>query len=256
MTRVAITGAAGNVGREALVALDEHDVTPLTHQDHDDIDGTAVEIKDPDDIRKAVAGHDILVHLAANPSTTASWESVRRTNIDGTHNTYEAARLGGVRRVVFASTNHVTNMYNVAERDEPGTAAEDAHAIHNSDAVRPDSYYGVSKVTGEALSSYYADRYGMEFVNLRIGWLLTSAELREKQDTRPARARHARAMWLSPRDCRDVIACAVNADLPENPLTVNAVSRNSERHLSITDTMRSLGYQPRDDSREVLQETK
>ena len=62
-------------------------------------------------------------------------------------------------------------------------------------------------------------------------------------------------MWLSPRDCRDVVEKAVTADLPENPLTVNAVSRNRERYLSITETMRGLGYEPRDDSAEVVDDT-
>jgi L-arabinose 1-dehydrogenase [NAD(P)+] len=255
MARIAVTGAAGSVGRQALKGLEGYDVTPLTHREHDDIDGEVVEVAEPDSIGPALAGHDVVVHLAGNPSPEADWESVLHANIDGTRNVYEAAREHGIGRVVFASTNHVAQMQAIGDRTRPETMRADAPTVRPEDPTRPDSYYAVSKVSGEALGSYYADRFDIEVVDLRIGWLLTEAELRERQDDDdPEFARYARAMWLSPHDCRDVIEKAATADLPENPLTVNAVSRNGERYLSITETMRGLGYEPRDDSTEVVGE--
>jgi L-arabinose 1-dehydrogenase [NAD(P)+] len=253
MARIAVTGAAGSVGRETLKGLSDHDVTPLTHREHDDIDGQVVEIVEPESIVGALEGHDAVIHLAGNPSPEASWESVFHTNIDGTYNVYEAALKHDLDRVVFASTNHVTQMYNIDDPARPETMTADPEAVRPEEPTRPDSYYAVSKVSGEALGSYYVDRHGLEVVNLRIGWLLTDGELRDRQDDEESVARYARAMWLSPRDCRDVMAKSVTADLPENPLTVNAVSRNSERYLSITETMRGLGYEPRDDSSEVCE---
>lgn len=255
MTRIAVTGAAGSVGREALRGLADHEVSPLTHREHDDIDGDVVEVTDPDSIGPALAGHDVVVHLAGNPSPGAEWDSVLEVNIDGTYNVYEAARRHDVRRVVFASTNHVSQMHGIGDPTRPETMAEDAPTVRPGDPTRPDSYYAVSKVSGEALGSYYADRHGIEVVDLRIGWLLTEAQLRERQDEdNPGVSRYARAMWLSPRDCRDVVEKAATADLTESPLTVNAVSRNSERYLSVTETMRELGYEPRDDSAAVCQQ--
>jgi L-arabinose 1-dehydrogenase [NAD(P)+] len=118
----------------------------------------------------------------------------------------------------------------------------------------PDSYYGVSKVTGEALADYYAETHGLEFVNLRIGWYLSAERLRELQAEPDSVARYARAMFLSPRDCRDILRRAAEADLPENPLTVNVTSRNANRYLSLTEAIRSLGYEPRDDAAKVLAE--
>jgi L-arabinose 1-dehydrogenase [NAD(P)+] len=254
MARIAVTGAAGSVGRETLRGLDGHDVTPLTHREHDDIDGKVVEITDPDSIGPALTGHDVVVHLAGDPSPEAEWDSVLHANIDGTYNVYEAAREHDLDRVVFASTNHVSQMHGIGDHTRPETMADDAPTVRPDDPTRPDSYYAVSKVSGEALGSYYADRHGLEVVDLRIGWLLTAAELRERQDEDdPEAARYARAMWLSPGDCRDVVEKAATADIPENPLTVNAISRNSERYLSITETMRGLGYEPRDDSAEVVE---
>ena len=253
MARIAVTGAAGSVGRETLKGLESHEVSPLTHREHDDIDGQVVEIVEPESIEGALEGHDVVIHLAGNPSPEAEWEGVFETNIDGTYNVYEAALKHDLDRVVFASTNHVTQMYNIDDPSRPETMVEDAETVRPDDVPRPDSYYAVSKVSGEALGSYYVDRHGLEVVNLRIGWLLTEDELREQQEKDAAAARYARAMWLSPRDCQDVMRRAATAELPENPLTVNAISRNQERYLPLTETMRGIGYDPRDDSSEVCE---
>ncbi|MFB6106476.1 MAG: NAD-dependent epimerase/dehydratase family protein [Halobacteriaceae archaeon] len=249
--RVAVTGAAGNVGREAVAALDDHDVTALTHHEHDDMESDLLEVTDYEAVRAALDGQDAVVHLAANPSPGASWESAHEVNIGGTYNVFEAAREAGCDRVVFASTNHVTQMYGIDDPSRPETMAADAPTVRPDAPPRPDSFYGVSKVTGEALGTYYHDRYGMEVVNLRIGWLLDPADLREKHREEEASvARYARAMWLSPRDCRAAVRRSVEADLADGLATVNAVSRNAERYLSVTETMRRLDYRPRDDSSE------
>ena len=254
MVRVAVTGAAGDVGREALAGLqDAHDVTPITHREREGIEGVILDVEDREALDDAFAGHDVVVHLAANPDPDASWESVYAVNVGGTYNVYEAARAAGVERVVFASTNHVHQMYNVADTSRPETTAADARALHPDEPPRPDSYYGVSKVSGEALGSYYADRHGLEVVNLRIGWLLSAEDVREKQAEPEETARYVRAMWLSPRDCRHGVRRAVEADLPGSPLALNLVSANDDRYLSISETMRAIGYAPRDNSGTVVE---
>ncbi|WP_137283429.1 NAD-dependent epimerase/dehydratase family protein [Halorussus salinisoli] len=256
---VAITGAAGNVGRQALLALCGHEVTPITHHEHDELEGPTLDVTDRDAFADALVGQDVLVHLAGNPSPDAEWEGVFEPNVGGTYNAYEAARANGVDRVVFASSNHAVQMHNVADPAEPESMREDAETVRPDDPTRPDSYYGVSKVAAEAIGDFYADCHGIEVVNLRIGWLMDEDELRETQDdaggdgTGEARARFARAMWLSPGDCREAIESAVEADLPESSVTAHAVSRNDDRYLSLTETTRKLGYRPRDDSAEVLE---
>ena len=263
---VAVTGAAGNVGREVLAALSDHDVTPITHSDHEDIEGPTLDVTDREAFADALSGEDVLVHLAANPSPDADWDGVFETNIDGTYNAYEVARESGVRRVVFASSNHAVHLHNVADPAEPESLREDARAVRPDDQTSPDSYYGVSKVAGEALGDLYAERHDMEVVNLRIGWLMDEEELRETQDGAgdgnegrgdneddETKARFARAMWLSPRDCRAVVRRCVEADLPESPVVAHGVSRNDDRYLSLTETTLALGYRPRDDSAEVVE---
>lgn len=44
--------------------------------------------------------------------------------------------------------------------------------VDPDDPPNSDSYYGISKVTGEAIGAYYANRHDLEVVNVRIGWLM------------------------------------------------------------------------------------
>lgn len=252
MARIAVTGAAGNVGRQALAAFDDHDLTPITHSEHDDIDGVVLDIADSDAFTEALADHDVLIHLAANPSPDAEWDAVRDVNIDGTYHAYEAAVANDLDRVVYASSNHATGMYNVDDPARPETMREHARTVDPDDPPRPDSYYGITKVAGEAIGNYYADRHGLAVLNLRIGWLMSRDELADAVDGEESTSRFARAMWLSHRDCRDAIRRAATASVPETPLTLNVVSRNDGRFLSLTPTLRAIGYRPRDDATEEL----
>lgn len=156
---------------------------------------------------------------------------------------------------MFASSNHAVGRYN-AEDDDPESMTIGYVETVDADApTLPDSYYGVSKAACEALTKYYANLEDLEVVNLRIGWYMTEDDLEaETGGDDPGRTRFARALWLSPHDCRDIHRKAATVDLPENPVTVNAVSRNDDRYHSITDTMRLLGYEPRDNAAEVPEE--
>lgn len=252
MVRIGLTGAAGSIGRETLQALETHDVTPMTHRVHDDIESKIVELEEQDGLVEAFYGHDIVIHMAAIGSATAPWESVNRVNIDGTYNVYEAARKADVDRIVFGSSNHVTHMYNVDEPEQPGGTTANPSIVSPDDQFRPSSYYGVSKLAGEGIGSLYADRYGIEVINLRIGYFQDEETLRAHQNDEAERARQARAMFLSPRDYRQSIQQAVKIDLHENPLTVNLVSRNDDRYHTIIEAVRKLGYRPRDNSAEIL----
>lgn len=255
MSRIAITGAAGRIGGEALTELTDHDLTAIDVEPVDDDHATNRELDittGVDPLEDAFEDHDIVIHLAAHADPYKDWEGVLNLNIGGTYNTFEAARRAGVNRVVFASSNHVMHMHNIDDPTGPETMVEDARAVSTDDVPAPDSYYGTSKLWGEGLSRMYADRYGIEFVNLRIGWYLTPDQLREFQDEPDNIARYARAMFLSPRDCRHVLRRAVEADIPENPLNVHVTSRNGDHYLSLTETMRSLDYRPQDDASEIV----
>ena len=118
---------------------------------------------------------EVVVHLGADPSPLASWESTLSNNIIGTRNVYESARQAGARRVILASTNHVIGYYPL--KDDPYKAIYDGRLsevrrpfrLLDHHDMRPDSFYGVSKAFGEVLGSFYHDEYGLSVICLRIG---------------------------------------------------------------------------------------
>eukprot|EP01037_Dinobryon_pediforme_P042250 gene42250-52484_t len=103
-----------------------------------------------------IAGCNAIVHLGG-VSVERPFEEILEANIKGVFNLYEAARRQGVKRVVFASSNHVIGFYGQNEH------------ITTRDQRRPDGYYGLSKSYGEDMAQLYFDRYGIESVSLRIG---------------------------------------------------------------------------------------
>ena len=100
-------------------------------------------------------GVDAVVHMGG-VSTEQPWHPILAGNIVGAYNLYEAARKNGVKRIIFASSNHVTGFYR---QDE---------VVDTRMPVRPDGLYGLSKAFGETLSRLFFDRYGIETVCLRI----------------------------------------------------------------------------------------
>lgn len=77
------------------------------------------ELADLAAVQRAVEGMDVVVHMAANPDGRAGWENVLNSNIIGAYHIFEASRLAGVKRVIFASTNQVVFGYGA---DEPYTS--------------------------------------------------------------------------------------------------------------------------------------
>ena len=128
--KVLITGAAGRIGGIVRQFLGQkYELSALDIVAVDDIPSRVADLADIDSIMPAFEGQDTVVHLGADPSGGAPWDSVLPNNIVGMYNVMEACRLprrasicfAGVKRVVFASTNHVVGYY--PEKDDPYRAA-------------------------------------------------------------------------------------------------------------------------------------
>ncbi|SMB80378.1 NAD-dependent epimerase/dehydratase family protein [Deinococcus hopiensis] len=226
--RLLITGAAGEVGSALREGLRGH-FPFLRLTDNRDL-GEAIEgeelvqadLMDFDAVRRALEGVDAVIHLGgiANEHT---YERLRDVNIDGTYNVLEAARQAGVQRLAFASSIHTVGFYPRSEQ------------IGTDVPVRPDTYYGVSKVFGEALGRMYFERYGMEFVSVRICSF---------QDM-PKDARHL-STWFSPRDTVQMFEKAVTVP-SVGFLVVAGISGNTRRWMT-EDGWDVLGYVPQDNA--------
>ncbi|MCD0504424.1 NAD-dependent epimerase/dehydratase family protein [Bordetella petrii] len=160
--RLLLTGAAGGLGTVLRERLRPHadilrvsDIAAMPPAGPGE-EAVACDLSDPQAVLELVRGTDAIVHLGG-VSVERPFEEILPANIQGTYNLYEAARVHGVRRVVFASSNHVTGFYRQGEVLDADTPP------------RPDGYYGISKAFGENLSRFYFDRYGIETVCLRIG---------------------------------------------------------------------------------------
>jgi uronate dehydrogenase len=226
MKRILITGAAGNAARmirpilSADYRLRLSDVRPLADAAATDEVATA-NLGDMAALRAAVSGVDGIVHLGAYALETG-WETIHAANIVGTYNLFEAARLEGVRRVVFASSGHAVGFYLKTR-----TIAADV-------TVRPDSRYGLSKAFGEAVASLYAYKYGAEVLSIRIG---TVSE-------KPAPERRLAAIWLSPRDLCQLIRIGLEAPGIRHEIVYGA-SANKACWWDNANALR-LGYRPED----------
>ena len=232
--RVLITGAGGRIGHDLAERLrDRYTLRLMYHRQIPESppapDWVQTDTSRIEPIVSALEGIDAIVHMAADPHTRAAWASVLENNILATYNVFEAARLAGVKRIVFASTNHVTGMY---DRDQQWP-------LYAHQPVRPDSLYGVSKAFGENLGRFWYDQHGISVICLRIGWMLP-----EPADE------ISRWMWLSPRDCAQIVSRALETDLGFG--IFYAISSNSSRHWDITATMERLGYHPEDDAEQFF----
>lgn len=240
--KVLITGSAGTIGRSlSVLQADRYDLRLHVRRDPGNLP-TGAEVVEADitDLAATVPiaeGIDTIWHLAGDPNVPASWESVYANNILGMRNVLEAARIGGVRRIVFASTNHVMGKYD----------QDSAWPVYNDMPQRPDSFYGVSKAFGETIGRYYHDEWGLEFIALRIGWFMETPRMTSDV---------GRAMWLSPRDCAHAFTCATEAELTHG--VYYAISNNPNRRWDLTNAMIEIGFRPQDswtdhvDSGEVI----
>jgi uronate dehydrogenase len=244
--RVLITGACGLVGQVLRKALaDGYEVAGVDARRRGRDGLSRADMTRLRHAERAVDGADVVIDLAS-AHWQQPWEVVRGNNIPAAWNTLEAARRRGVRRVVYASSNHVTGLY---ERDEPyarivagdydGLNPATVPRITTAMAVRPDGPYGVGKALGEAAARYYAEEHGLSVLCLRIGTL--------NRANRPSAARHF-ATLITHADMARLARCCIEAS-PDLAFGVfYGVSANRWRIWDIDDARRAIGYEPRDDA--------
>jgi nucleoside-diphosphate-sugar epimerase len=246
---VLITGAAGTLGRKLRAHLDGRvGVRALDRDPRGDPSVTAADLGRWGDWHRLFRGADVVFHFAADPEAYKPWPDLIGPNMDALIHTYQAAALGGVRRVVFASSNHVMGGY----QDEPGALLSDntpprPGLQYRVDGVpRSSAAYAAAKLFGERLGMCYAESHGLETIVVRIGWVWRGGE-NVPANLPPERGEWFRLMWLSDRDFLHLTDRCLAADLPEKFVIVNGMSANTGMPWDLGPGRRALGYEPEDD---------
>ncbi|CAB3799103.1 NAD-dependent epimerase/dehydratase family protein [Paraburkholderia fynbosensis] len=235
MKKIALSGAGGQLGavvRAAMIArgtplrsaAGSKALTPLV-EGEDVMHG---DLRDPAVVDRLLEGVDVLIHFAGT-SVERPLPEIIENNLRGLVEVYEGARRHGVKRIVFASSNHAIGMYPVTEK------------LSLDCELRPDGFYGLSKVWGEALARMYWDKHGIESVCVRIGSCLE----------RPTEPRHL-STWFGHRDLMHFLDRCVEA---ENVgfLTIWGVSANTRSWWDNSGAAR-FGYQPTQNSEDYAAE--
>jgi nucleoside-diphosphate-sugar epimerase len=241
--RVLVTGLSGLIGgavrgeiegKYALRALNRRPVPGVeTHQ---------ADLGDLDAITPAFAGVHTVVHLAAAAGDNNAPADVLRANVLGAYHVFEASRLAGVSRVIFASSGATVSGWEreppishiVAGRyDQVGAWAPLTHEA----PVRPSGLYGASKVWGEALGRHYADAYALSVICLRIG--------RVRAEDRPTNAREM-SVWCSQRDIARMVAACIEAPDRVRFDVFYVVSNNRWSYRDVEHARTVLGWTPLD----------
>ena len=228
--KVLITGISGLVGsviREGLKS--EYDITGVDLVNCEDAPTIVADSINLTDILPAYEGVDTVIDLASEPSNLAPWDVIYKNNLQCTYNALEASRLSGVARVIFASSNHATGMY---EEDRPYSEIvsgdycevdlENFPLITTDMPVRPDGPYGIGKAFGEAAGRFYSDQYGLSVLCMRIGTL--------NSESKPKLPRQF-ATLLTHGDLVKLVRCCIEAPADLKYGIYYGVSNNKCRFL-------------------------
>jgi len=233
---VLVTGAAGRIGRYfAEHAPERYTLRLMVHTlDQEakqlEVFGEVVtaDLGDLAQLKQHCQGIDTVLHLAGDPSPSATWESLLPANIVGTYHMMVAAKAAGCQRMIYASSIHAVSGYPADVQ------------VKTSDPVNPGDLYGVTKCFGEALGRYMAEQEGLSVIALRIGAFQPLTAAREESSIKMLDG------FVSHRDLQQLIERCID-DQQIRFAVFNGLSDNRFKRLDITDARELVGYAPQDD---------
>ncbi|MFH1178420.1 MAG: NAD(P)-dependent oxidoreductase [bacterium] len=241
--KVIITGSSGRIGTILKDALsDDYEVygIDINKSKNDEDKYSQVDLSDFEKTKEVFSSIEptFVIHLAGQRMVSGEWEDILKNNIIATRNVYECARLSGVKKIVYASSNHITGCYEgippeLHKKTNP-------KLISINDPIRPDSYYGTSKAFAEALARQYFELHRMKSVCLRIGTVT--------EEDNPTKDKTKRWMktWLSHRDLIQLVKKSLASNVGFG--IYYGVSDNAGRFWDISNAEKELGYRPQDNA--------
>lgn len=243
--RVLVTGGGGNIGSYfATHSHRKYDLVLLEREFDEEQKELAQygelvvgDITDLDQLKELFKGVDTVLHLAADASPNATWQSVRDLNITGTYNVFVAAKTCNCRRVIYASSIHAVSGY------------PEGVQVKTSEPVNPGDLYGVSKCFGEAMGRYMATQEGLSTIAIRIGGFQPHESIRGETGISMLDA------WVSRRDLNQLFEKSIDAENLQFAI-FHGLSDNRFKRLDISDARELVGYAPEDDATRVNVELK
>jgi uronate dehydrogenase len=166
--QVLVTGSAGTIGKVAVRALSArgHRVRGFDRVANPELnDQVVASLTDAAAVRQAVAGCDVVIHLAATPDQADFVSDLVPNNLVGPYHVLEAAREARVERLVIASTIRVGYMHDWTQK-----------VVYVNDGMAPHDLYSFTKAAGEVLGEMYARVHGMTILCARLGWVVRSPD--------------------------------------------------------------------------------
>jgi nucleoside-diphosphate-sugar epimerase len=246
LAKIAVTGASGKAGRAVVRALLEHQHDVLAVDVVSAAESTAplllADLTDFGQTVESLAGVDAVVHLAAIPASGIHTEETTfRTNMVSTYNVFEAARLLGLRRVVWASSETILGL--PFEREQPAYAPLDEEA-----PAYPESSYAISKVLSEELGRQLHRWTGTPYVALRFSNIMEPHDYERFPSywDDPSLRRWNLWGYVDARDVAESCRLALEADVGAEHFIVAAadtVMNRASREL-IAEVFPSVMYEP------------
>ncbi|MFN2747566.1 MULTISPECIES: NAD-dependent epimerase/dehydratase family protein [Bacillus] len=251
MKKVMIFGGNGTVGRILAKGLsrDGYELTVMDLKKPESAMSARFVRGDATDYEQVVnsipARTDVLINLlAVKPSGDLldrnEFEKMTGIYFKATYSILRAAAECGVPKVIFASSNHVTDVY---EKDGVSLLERE---IQTDDYPQSKSLYGLLKLASENLGHLFAHHSEAphSVINLRIG---TAAD--NEKETLHKKPRTIKTL-LSHTDLISIFKAAIESGITYG--TYYAVSDNPQKPWSIDSAVRELGYTPKVNTSDLL----
>ena len=240
---VLITGSSGLIGTVLRHGLEhKYNLSGVDVQPSTELKCLQADMTDLDAIYPAFEGIDTVIDLAAQAENTTEWPRVYENNLPSTYNALEAARRAGVKRLIFASSNHVTGMYEgdhpysyIVKGNYEGLDPSKIPHITANMPIRPDGPYGIGKAFGESAGRYYSDEFDLSVICIKIGSLV--------KESRPDNIRHFSTLFTH-EDLVQMVDLCISAPNSLKFDIFYGVSGNTWRIWDISHAYDILGYNP------------
>lgn len=237
--QVLVTGAAGTIGKVAVRALQArgHRVRGFDRTAHPDLaDQVVGSLTDAEAVRRAVAGCQAVIHLAATPDEADFAGNLVPNNVVGPYHVLEAAVAAKAERVVLASTIRVGFMHDWTRG-----------VVRVADGMAPHDLYSWTKAASEVMGELYARKHGLTVLAARFGWVVRSPE---EVKALTNNAWHSGILLTQDDAGRYVVACCEN-DLrfptPHRFAAMFVTSRPmAQTAVDLAEARRVAGYEPQD----------